>query len=526
MKKEQKKIAGATLTISFFTLLSRILGFTRDLFIANFLGTSNLADAFFVAFRIPNLFRRLLGEGALSAAFIPVFTEYQIKQEKNEAKEFLNSAFSFFFVVLFLLLILGETLTHPLVKITAPGFCRIPEKFTLTVKLTRVTFPYIFFIGLTILTMALLNAIDHFAVPAFSPALLNISMITCLLLAGPLKKRPVFALAWGVFIGGILQLSLHLFTIIKKGWRPRFTIKMNHPGLAETICLMLPAVFGLAINQINTFVDTILASLLPPGSVSYLYYANRLVQLPLALFGIAVGTAILPTLSRHSAEENKKALNETLTFGISFVLFITLPAMLWLLIFSTPTISVLFQRGAFGWSAAKATGAALFCYALGLWSYAMVKVIVPVYYSKKDMRTPVKISGVVLFLNIGLDLLLMIPLKHAGLALATAISSAVNLTALLYFLKRKKICPNWSVFFLSLKKTAVPLALLGVGSALYLLILPYSPMWRVFVKAAWILGAMTQAGGLFLLGALLSKPQELDVLLSVGIFRKSAKKEC
>ena len=512
MAQDHKKgVAGATLIISSFTLMSRILGFARDILIASFLGTSNVADAFFVAFRIPNLFRRLLGEGALSAAFIPVFTQYHLKNSRDKAQEFLNSAFSFFLLTLTLLLILGELFTPWLVKATAPGFSRLPEKMALTVALTRITFPYIFFMGLAILTMALLNALKHFAIPAFSPVLLNISMITALVV-GYKTGNVVFALAWGVFVGGVLQLTLQIATMFQKGWKLKPTFRILHPGVLETVVLMLPSVLGLAINQINAFVDTILASLLPPGSVSYLYYANRLVQFPLGLFGIALGTAILPTLSQHQTLEDREAFRETFTFGLSLVLFITLPALVWLLIFATPTISTLFQRAAFTWQAAQATGKALFCYALGLGAFATVKVVVPVFYAQKDTKTPVKVAIATLIVNIMLNLILMVPLKHAGLALATSLASAFNLTVLLILLERRRQGPSWKAFLKATSRNLPALALLTAGSFIYLRLAPFHPQTTTLRKALWIAGALLQGGSLYLLGAWMAKSQELKVL--------------
>jgi len=507
----EKKLAKSTMVISSFTLMSRILGFIRDILIAGLLGTSNVADAFFVAFRIPNLFRRLLGEGALSAAFIPVFTQYHIKRSPEETQEFLNSAFSFFLVILTGLLILGETCTPWLVKATAPGFSHIPHKMQLTISLTRIIFPYIFFIGLAILTMALLNAVKHFAVPAFSPVLLNISMITALLIAYG-KKGAVFALAWGVFVGGIVQLSLHMATAIKKGWKPRPTLHLLHPGVLETAALMLPSVLGLAVTQINTFVDTILASLFPSGSISYLYYANRLVQFPLGLFGIALGTAILPTLSHQQTLEDRDAFRETFTFGISLVLFITLPALIWLLVFATPTISTLFQRNAFTWAASQATGGALFCYSLGLGSFAMVKVVVPVFYAQKDTRTPVKIAIAALVVNIILNIILMIPLKHVGLALATSLASFFNLGMLLLLLERRGQGPQWNALKSSLLRNLPALALITLGSLTYRYLFPFNPQTSAMEKGFWILGALLQGGSVYFLGAGLAKSKELQVL--------------
>ncbi len=522
-QETEKGVAGATLTISSFTLMSRVFGFIRDILIASLLGTSNTADAFFVAFRIPNLFRRLLGEGALSAAFIPVFTHYHLKASPKEAKEFMNSAISLFLTVLILLVLMGELFTPWLVKITAPGFSSIPQKMLLTISLTRITFPYILFIGLAILIMALLNALHRFAVPAFSPVLLNLSMISAILLA---YKKPwaVHALAWAVVTGGVLQLSLHASSAYRMGWRLRPSLRPLHPGVLETVTLMLPSVVGLTVNQINTFVDTILASLLPAGSISYLYYANRLVQFPLGLFGIALGTAILPTFSQQQTLNEREALRETFTFGLTLVLFITLPALVWLLIFATPVISVLFQRAAFTWRSAQATGQALFCYALGLGAFAMVKVVVPVFYSQKDMKTPVKTAVVALGLNVMLDIILMIPLKHAGLALATSLASTANLSLLLIALEKRGQGPEWRPLLKALLRNAPPLLALTVGSLLYRHFLTFHPYETTIKKGIWIGGAMFQGGILYLLGAWKTKSKELEVLLDILLGKTGLKK--
>ncbi len=519
----KRRVAGATLVISSFTLMSRILGFVRDIFIANYLGTSNVADAFFVAFRIPNLFRKFVGEGALSAAFIPVFTQYQLQKTQEEAQEFLNSAFSFFLILLTLLVIAGELFTPWLVKITAPGFSRLPHKMMLTISLTRITFPYIFFIGLAILTMALLNALKHFAVPAFSPVLLNASMITAILI-GHKTGNVAHALAWGVLVGGVTQLGLQVATVIKKGWKLKPTLHVLHPGVLETATLMLPSAMGLAVNHLNTFVDTILASLLPPGSVSYLYYANRLVQFPLGLFGIALGTALLPTLSQHQTLEDKEAFKETFTFGLSLVLFITLPALVWLLIFATPTISTLFQRSAFTWQAAQATGRALFCYALGLGAFATVKVVVPVFYAQKDMKTPVKVAVATLVVNVVLNLILMIPLKHAGLALATSLASMFNLAMLLRILEKREQGPNWEDFFRTTARNLPALAIITASSLLYIHLVPFTPYAPTLKKVLWIGGALAQGGFLYLIGAWAARSQELK-LLKDTLLRKARVKE-
>ncbi len=511
LKETKRSLARSTVVIGGFTLMSRILGFVRDILIALYFGTGTSADAFFVAFRIPNLLRRLLGEGALSASFVPVLSRYIVKGDKEEVQRLINSAFSLLLVVLAGVLLCGELFTPAVVKVIAPGFSAMPEKFALTVGLTRVTFPYIFFIGLVVLAMGTLNSLDHFAIPAFGPVLLNVSMILCLLLFYKLFSVPVYALAWGVFGGGVLQLALHFFALKKKGYLPRLTTTLLHPGVKETLSLMLPALMGLAITQINTFVDTVIASFLPSGSVSYLYYANRLFQFPLALFGIALGTAVLPTLSRQVAREEQEEVRGTLSFGLSFVWFVTVPAMVGLIIFADPIIKVLFQRGAFTAASSKATALALICYALGLWSAAASKVLASVFYARKEMKTIVVTSSAALILNIVLNLILMIPLKHAGLALATSISSAFYLVTLTVLLHRRSMAPAWKEVFVSLRRIGIASVVLIATCVAYWRLVEFPG--RTTGQIVWLAGGLLVAIGVYFGVAKALRCAELEILV-------------
>ncbi len=510
-KETRRSLARSTVVIGGFTLMSRVLGFVRDILIALYFGTGTSADAFFVAFRIPNLLRRLLGEGALSASFVPVLSRYLVDGDKEEVRRLVNSAFTLLLVVLSGVLLFGELFTPAIVKVVAPGFSSVPSKFTLTVGLTRVTFPYIFFIGLVVLAMGILNSLDHFAIPAFGPVLLNVSMILCLVLLHKAFNVPVYALAWGVFGGGVLQLLLHGWALKKKGYLPRLSSTLLHPGVKETLTLMLPAFLGLAITQINTFVDTVIASFLPPGSVSYLYYANRLFQFPLGVFGIALGTAVLPTLSRQVARNQGEEVRKTLSFGLTFVWFVTVPAMAGLILFSRPMVQVLFQRGAFTQASSKATALALVCYALGLWSAAASKVAASVFYARKEMKTIVIFSSAALILNIVLNLILMIPLKHAGLALATSISSVFYLVSLVVMLHKRFMPPHWGEIAASMKGIGVAsLVLVGVCLG-YLHLLPF-PVHTLH-RALWLAGGLL-LGMVFYLGtARLFRCKELGILL-------------
>ncbi|HUU49797.1 MAG TPA: murein biosynthesis integral membrane protein MurJ [Nitrospinota bacterium] len=436
-KEEVIKAAGV---VSAATLLSRILGFIRDMVIANVFGAAMITDAFFVAFRIPNLLRRLLGEGTLTAAFIPVFTEYRETGKKDEAWDLTNSLITILILLLISITFLGVIFAPIIVRLIAPGFYNSMDKYTLTVGLTRIMFPYIFFIGLTVMAMGILNSLKHFATPSLAPSILNISMILTALYLSPYTKYPIFALAYGVILGGIGQLIFQIPILLKKGLKYRIKFDWTHPGVKKVGGLMLPSVLGLAVAEINIFVDTLLASLLKEGSVSFLYYGNRLVQFPLGLFGVAMGIAILPMLSITSAKDDIRELKDTLSFALRLVFFVTIPATIGLVILRVPIINVLFQRGEFLASDTYFTAIALLYYSIGLCAFAGVKIVVPAFYSLKDAKTPVKIGIYAMLANIILNLILMVPLKHGGLALATSLSSMLNL-GLLVFILRKRLGP-------------------------------------------------------------------------------------
>ncbi|MFB0526334.1 MAG: murein biosynthesis integral membrane protein MurJ [bacterium] len=465
MQKEGK-ITRSVAGVSVSTLASRILGYLRDMLIANFFGAGLVADAFFVAYRIPNLLRRLLGEGALSASFIPVFTEYLTTKPKEEAQRLARISGLLLLTVLSILTVLGIIFSPIIVRVTAPGFIRDPEKLALTITLTRILFPFMIAIGMAALALGVLNSLHRFIIPALAPSLLSISEILFILFICPLMERPIIGLVLGVLVGGFAQFFFQLPALARRGFvvpagkishnpwlklmdYPQNLLKnsivlgkkwvsiLNHPGVKRIGLLMLPATLGLSVSQINTFVDTICASLLREGSVTALYYANRLMQLPLALFGTAIATVALPMMSRSAAATNIEELKDTLSLALRMILFTIVPASLGLIILGSPIISLLFERGRFTAQATQATSWALLFYSTGIVAYAGVKVVASAFYSMQDTRTPVRIASIAMVANIVLNLILMRILDVGGLAFATAIASFINLSMLLLYLRKR-----------------------------------------------------------------------------------------
>jgi len=434
---EDELVTRAAGIVGIFTFLSRILGLARDILIANFFGSGMAADAFFVAFRIPNLLRRLFAEGSFSVSFIPVFTEYLQNRSKEEAFFLARIVLTFLVLILTVVTIAGIIFSPLVVRIIAPGFGGMGEKYALTVLLTRIMFPYIFLVSVLALFMGILNSLKHFSAPAIAPVFLNLSMIAALLFLSSYMKEPTVGLALGVIGGGILQVALQIPFLMGKG--VSFVPKWNlgHPALRKIGVLMLPIIFGSAIYQINQLVGTLLASLLREGSISYLYYADRLVQFPLGVFAIAISTAVLPSLSREAAEGDLDRLRKTLSHALRLTMFITIPAMVGLIVLREPIIRLLFQRGAFDSFTTIMTAQALLYYSMGLWAFAALRVFVSAFYSLQDTRTPVKVAVVAMFANIGLSLALMGPLRHGGLALALSLASTLQLFMLIFLLRRR-----------------------------------------------------------------------------------------
>ena len=418
------------------TVLSRVLGLGRDAVMAAIFGATPAADAFFVAFRIPNLMRQLFGEGALASAFIPVYTDILEKEGKSKAGQFAGNLFSLLILVLTILTALGVIFAPYLVKVIAFGFVPGSEVFNLTVLLTRWMLPYMVFICAAALGMGILNSHRHFLVPAAAPALLNVSIIIAALYVAPNLDVPITALAWGVLAGGVLQLMVQLPPMKKRGVIPRIGIPVLTPEVRRMAVIMGPAVLGVAVYQFNILVDTLLATFLPAGSITYLWYGNRIMQFPLGVFGIALATAALPTLSSQVAEGRHDDFRQTVSFSLGLTAFIGIPAALGLIALNEPVMATLFGRGAFNAVDVSGAAKALLYYAIGLPFFIGVKILGRAFFALENTRTPFIAAGTALVVNVVLNLMLMGPMGHAGLALATSLASGVNLLILAYYFTR------------------------------------------------------------------------------------------
>jgi putative peptidoglycan lipid II flippase len=424
-------------TVGGYTLISRFLGFARDILIAAILGAGPIADAFFVAFKLPNFFRRLFAEGAFNAAFVPLFSGRLASEGPAAAQIFATSVLSVMVAFLYVFVTLLQIGMPILMYGFAPGFTDDPEKFQLTIELTRITFPYLLFISLVSLLGGVLNSLGRFAAAAATPIILNIVLIGALLGATPYLPTAGHALAWGVAAAGAAQFVWLVVACHRAGmdlplhW-PRLT-----PGVRRVLRLMVPGAVGAGVVQINLLIDIVIASLLPTGAVSYLYYADRVNQLPLGVVGIAIGTALLPLLSRQLREGATEDARNSMNRGIEVALLLTVPAAAALLVISGPIITVLFERGEFSAVTATATAQALMAYAIGLPAYVLVKVLGPGYFAREDTVTPVKIAIVCVAVNVILNLTLIHILAHVGIALATAISAWLNAFLLARILHRR-----------------------------------------------------------------------------------------
>ncbi|UCF88650.1 MAG: murein biosynthesis integral membrane protein MurJ, partial [bacterium] len=396
-----------------------------------------VADAFFVAFRIPNLMRQLFGEGALASSFVPVYTDILEKEGNERAGHFASNLFSLLLLVLTVLTCVGVLFAPWLVRFIALGFVPGSEVFNLTVLLTRWMLPYMVFICAAAMGMGILNSHDHFLIPAAAPALLNVSIILAALVVAPLLDVPIIALAWGVLLGGVLQLLVQIPPMKRMGVAPGLRIPMLSPEVRRMAIIMGPAVLGVAVYQVNVLVDTLLASFLPAGSITYLWYGNRMMQFPLGVFGIALATAALPTLSSQVAQKRMDDFRNTVSFSLGLTAFIGIPAAMGLIILREPIIATLFGRGAFGAGDVKGAGLALLYYSIGIPLFIGVKILGRAFYALENTRIPFLAAGTALVVNIIFNLLLMGPMGYAGLALATSLASAVNLAILARYFSLK-----------------------------------------------------------------------------------------
>ncbi|HET8801851.1 MAG TPA: murein biosynthesis integral membrane protein MurJ [Marinobacter sp.] len=435
------------------TMLSRVLGLVRDMVIARYFGAGAGADAFFVAFKIPNFLRRLFAEGAFSQAFVPVLSSYRAGQSVSDVKRLVNAVAGSLGMVLLAVTLVAMLGSPVLTTVFAPGFLDDEVKFALTSDMLRITFPYLLLISLTAFAGGILNSYDRFAVPAFTPVLLNLAMIAAAIWLAPLMEEPVMALAWGVLIAGALQLFFQLPFLMRLGLLPRPKVDYRHEGVSRILKLMLPALFGVSVSQINLLLDTVLASFLQTGSVSWLYYSDRLSELPLGVFGIAIATVILPSLSRKHASASVDRFAATLDWAVRAVLLIGVPAALALGLLAEPLIATLFGYGEVTDRDVIMSAQSLRAYSAGLLAFMLIKVLAPGFFAREDIRTPVRIGVIAMVANMVFNLILVFPLAHAGLALATSLSAWLNGFLLWRGLRRKgawQSQPGWPRFFAQL----------------------------------------------------------------------------
>ena len=490
--------------VGIMTMLSRVFGLIRDMIVAQYFGASASADAFFVAFKIPNFFRRLFAEGAFSQAFIPVLSEYRSQKTVKEVRQLANSVAGVLGGILFAITFLSIMGAPWLTALFAPGFLEEPEKYALATEMLRITFPYLFLISLTAFAGAILNSYGYFAIPAFTPVLLNLVLISSAIWLTPYFETPIIGLAWGVFIAGAVQLFFQLPFLLKMGLLPRPRFDYKHEGVKRIFILMVPALFGVSVSQINLLLDTILASFLQTGSVSWLYYSDRLAELPLGIFGIAIATVILPSLSRQHANKSKQEFSNTIDWALRIVILMGVPAALALILLAEPLVTALFYYGELTQNDVYMSAMSLRAYALGLLAFMLIKVLAPGYFSRQDMKTPVKIGIWAMTANMVLNLILIWPLQHTGLALATAISSWMNALWLLSGLIKRDVymrSAGWGLFTLRI------LLANGLMIALVYFLNPTTTVW--FDMSAWErsgqLAALVFSGvGLYFLALTLS----------------------
>ncbi len=466
---ENKSIVKSVSIVSGATMLSRILGLIREQVFAFFFGASAINDAFVAAFRIPNLLRDMFAEGALSSAFVPVFTDYMKKRSLQDAFRMANLAINALLLILSLITILGIIFAPNIVSLIAPGFAETPGKTQLTVTLTRIMFPFLIMVSVSALVMGVLNSLHHFTISALAPATFNICMIGAGFILCPFFKEPIIGMAIGALLGGLTQLFIQVPSLIKAGFRYTFQISFKDEGVRRIIKIMAPAAIGLAAMQINIFINTLLASLLNDGSVSYLNYSFRLMYLPLGVFGVAIGTVSLPMVAACVSKGDIAGIKNTIAFCFRLLFLLTIPSTIGLIVLSEPIIGLIYEHGEFHQKDTIATAHALICYAVGLFPYAALKILVPTFYSLKDTRTPVKISIGCVLINIVLNLILMRFMSHMGLALATSISAGINMGFLLIILRKR---------IKTMDNTLAPFSFHGILESSY---------WRVLI-ASGIMG--------------------------------------
>jgi putative peptidoglycan lipid II flippase len=439
----------ALATVSSMTLVSRLLGFVRDMVIARAFGAGLYTDAFFVAFKLPNLLRRLFAEGAFSQAFVPILSEYRSTRGEDETRLLVDRVATLLAVALVAVSAVGVLAAPVILYLSAPGFAASAEKFSVAVELLRVIFPYILFISLTSLAAGILNTWSRFSVPALTPALLNVSFIVFVIWLAPFFDPPVMALAWAVFVGGALQLGFQLPFLFRIGMLPRVRWAPNDPGVRKILRLMGPAVLGVSAGQVSLWINTIFASFLVTGSVSWLYYADRLMEFPTGLLGVALGTILLPSLSRSFAEKTPEEYSKLLDWGLRLIFLLAAPCAVALAVLAVPLIATLFRHGEFGAHDVLMTRQALVAYSAGLLALILVKVLAPGFYARQDIRTPVRIALITLAATQVMNFAFIWWLRHAGLALSISLAAWINAGLLYWKLRQHQVYrpqPGWGLF--------------------------------------------------------------------------------
>jgi len=517
LSTEKENLARSAGAVSAATFGSRVLGLVREQVFAYLFGAGFYVDAFVAAFRIPNLLRDLFAEGALAAAFVPAFTKKLSTDGKEKAFHLFNVVGNALAVVLTIVVILGIVVTPWIVSAIAPGFEKIAGKIELTARLARIMFPFLLLIALAALTMGVLNSLGRFALPAFSSAFLNIGMIAAGFAICPFFDPPIVGMAYGVLLGGFLQWLVQLPTLYKEGYHYRPLFSFAHPELLTIAGLIIPAIVGIASTQVNIFVNTQIASLMPQGAVSYLNYAFRLMHFPLGVFGVALATVSLPALSQKVAVGDSKGVAATADSALGLVFFLNLPATLFLIACAVPLISVLYQHGKFGAMDTANTAQALRFYAIGLLGYSGVRVLAPVFYAFADTRTPVKVSIAAVFTNIVLNLLFYhFGLNFKWLAFSASISAFVNFFVLLHLFKKK--LPEWQggaviakfakIFIASLPATFICWGGLGFFKE-------HLAMGFLWERISVLLGFFVLFSLLYLMAAWLLKISEVTILFNI-----------
>ena len=500
-------LLNALAKVGSMTFVSRILGFVRDTLIARVFGAGMITDAFIVAFKIPNLLRRISAEGAFSQAFVPILAEYKSQRTFDDTHSLINRVATWLGIILVGVTILGMLAAPWIVALIAPGFKAEPDKMQLTIELLRITFPYIFFISLVSMAGGVLNTYNKFGIPAFTPVWLNVAMIAAILFFAEHFAEPIKALAWAVFIGGFLQLIFQIPFLKQIGLLPKFEIKRNDEGVWRILKLMGPAVLGVSVAQISLIINTIFASFLATGSVSWLYYADRLMEFPTGVLGVALGTILLPSLSKAYAGSDDSEYSQLLDWGLRLTFILAAPAAVALAVLATPLVATLFHYGKFTAIDVLMTQQALIAYSIGLLGLILVKILAPGFYARQNIKTPVKIAVFTLIVTQLMNLIFIfgLHLNHAALALAIGLGACINATLLFYHLRKTKIYQPQTGWLIFLMKLFAALAVMAV--VLYFAMgdadawLNFSLMKRlIYISGLVVLGGLTYFATLLLLG--------------------------